>query len=79
MASFWAVCFGSWGGGNGGSGPGGASTCWGVELKYRARMGRRNVGGSEEEGIRVSRMDRRRVRCSMVRVDIDCGEQLLKM
>lgn len=33
------------------------STCWVVELKYRARHSRRNVGGSDEDGI-WSEMDR---------------------
>lgn len=36
---------------------GGDSTCCAVELKYRARLGRRNVGGSAEDEIRVSRID----------------------
>ena len=33
------------------------STCCAVELKYRARFGRRKVGGSTTGGIHVSRMD----------------------
>lgn len=36
---------------------GGDSTCCAVELKYRARLGRRNVGGNADEGIRMSKMD----------------------
>jgi hypothetical protein len=52
---------------------GGDSTCCGVELKYRARLGRRNVGGSAEDGIRVSRTDRRTLLLSIVRVDICVG------
>ena len=35
----------------------GGSTCWEVELKYRARYGRRNVGGSADGGILKSKMD----------------------
>lgn len=57
---------------------GGDSTCWGVELKYRARLGRRNVGGSAEDGIRVSSIDRLIVLLSMVMVDIAGVEQLLE-
>ena len=33
----------------------GGSTCCSVELKYRAWLGRRKVGGSVEEGTRTSR------------------------
>jgi hypothetical protein len=36
---------------------GGDSMICAVELKYRARFGRRNVGGSADTGIRMSRMD----------------------
>jgi len=36
---------------------GGDSIICAVELKYRARFGRRNVGGSVDTGIRMSRMD----------------------
>lgn len=32
----------------------GGSTCCSVELKYRAWLGRRNVGGSVDEGTRTS-------------------------
>jgi hypothetical protein len=37
----------------------GGSTCCVVELKYRARLGRRNVGGNgvDCDGIRMSNMD----------------------
>jgi hypothetical protein len=35
---------------------GGDSMICAVELKYRARFGRRNVGGSADTGIRMSRM-----------------------
>ena len=31
--------------------------CCAVELKYRARIGRRKVGGSDDESIRTSNMD----------------------
>ena len=48
---------------------GGDSMCCGVELKYRARVGR-NVGGSAEDGIRVSKMDRLIVLLSMVMVEM---------
>lgn len=37
---------------------GGDSTCCVVLLKWRARHGRRNAGGSADKGIRVSSMDR---------------------
>jgi len=37
---------------------GGASTCCAVELKYRARFGRRKVGGNADVDILVSIMDR---------------------
>lgn len=36
---------------------GGDSMIWAVELKYRARFGRRNVGISVDAGIRMSRTD----------------------
>lgn len=36
---------------------GGDSTCCAVELKYRARLGRRNVGGNADEEIRMSKTD----------------------
>jgi hypothetical protein len=49
---------------------GGDSTCCGVELKNRARTGRRNVGGSADDGIRVSRMDRLIVLLSIVTVEL---------
>lgn len=49
---------------------GGVSTCWVVELKYRARFGRRKVGGSAEDGIRVSKTDFLIVLLSIVRLDI---------
>ena len=49
-----------------------------MELKYRARLGRRNVGGSAEDGIRVSSIDRLIVLLSMVMVDIAGVEQLLE-
>lgn len=44
---------------------GGASTCWGVVLRYLARLGRRNVGGRADEDNGVSKMDRRRARENM--------------
>lgn len=37
----------------------GVSTCCTVELKYRARFGRRKVGGNADVGILESNMDRR--------------------
>lgn len=51
-----------------GVGSGDGSTCCVVELKYLARKGRRKVGGSEELGIRVSRMDFRRVLLIILRI-----------
>jgi hypothetical protein len=88
LESLSCVCFGNWdvasemgdeAGVEGEKLSGGGSTCCGVELKYRARLGRRNVGGSAEDGIRVSRMDRRRLLLSIVRVDIFGVEQLLEI
>ena len=49
---------------------GGDSTCCAVELKYRARLGRRKVGGSAEDDIRVSRMDLLIVLLSIVRSEM---------
>jgi hypothetical protein len=84
LESLRSVCFGNWDvasgpGMEGEKSSGGGSTCCAVELKYRARLGRRNVGGSAEDGIRVSRTDRRRLLLSIVRVDIFGVEQLLEM
>lgn len=61
LASIWVIVRG------GVEGLAGGSTCWVVELKYRARHGRRNVGGSVEEGIRVSRTDLLSVLLSILR------------
>lgn len=46
------------------------STCCVVELKYRARLGRRNVGGSADDGIRVSNMGLLIILLSIVKADI---------
>ena len=81
LESFWSVCFGTSvvvDGGRVEEREGGASMCCAVELKYRARLGRRNVGGSAEVGIRVSRTERRSVLRSVVRVDIFVAAQLLE-
>jgi hypothetical protein len=42
-----------------------------VELKYRARLGRRKVGGSVDGAIRASSRDRRIVLLSMLK---DCED-----
>ena len=49
---------------------GGDSTCWVVELKKRARRGRRKVGGRAEDGTRVSSIDRLIVLLSIVKVEL---------
>jgi hypothetical protein len=55
-----AMAFGAGGASRGISRPsGGGSTICAVELKYRARFGRRKVGGNADAGIRMSRMDLR--------------------
>lgn len=41
-----------------------------MELKYRARFGRRNVGGRTADGIRASRMDRLTV---LLSIEINVG------
>lgn len=46
----------------------GVSICWVVLLKHRARDGRRNVGGRADEDIFESRMDRRIVLLSIVKL-----------
>lgn len=46
---------------------GGVSTCCVVELKYRARLGRRKVGGKADTGIFVSSIDRLIVLLSILR------------
>jgi hypothetical protein len=52
--------------------PVGDSTCCAVELKYRARLGRRKVGGNADDGIRTSNIDRRAILHSILRVDKLC-------
>lgn len=53
-----AVAFGAGGASRGISRLSGAdSIICGVELKYRARLGRRNVGGNADAGILMSRTD----------------------
>jgi hypothetical protein len=47
----------------------GGSTCCAVELKYRARYGRRKVGGSADGGILMSKMDFLTVLLNIVRVE----------
>ena len=46
----------------------GGSTCCAVELKYRARYGRRKVGGSADGDILMSKMDFLIVLLNIVRV-----------
>lgn len=43
-----------------------------MELKYRARLGSRKVGGRAEIGMRISSADRRIVAPSIVRL---CGQK----
>lgn len=52
--------------------PAGGSTCWAVELKYRARLGRRKIGGNADDGIPTSNMDRRAVLHSILRAGKLC-------
>jgi len=47
---------------------GGDSTCCAVELKYRARLGRRKVGGSAEDGMRMSSRERLAVLSSSLKL-----------
>ena len=47
---------------------GGDSTCCAVELKYRARLGRRKVGGKADVEIRMSSKDFLTVLLNILRV-----------
>ena len=51
----------------------GDSTCWRVVLKYRARFGRRKVGGRTVDSIRTSKADFRNVLVNILRLAIVCG------